>query len=74
MLKISPSNKKDCLFCKQNVNEIGFRETETLSRFISGLGKIKSKKKTGVCSYHQRKLAVAIKRARFLALMPYVIH
>jgi small subunit ribosomal protein S18 len=72
MLKTSLS-KPDCLFCKQNVREIGFRETETLTRFISGLGKIKSKKKTGVCSYHQRKLATAIKRARFLGLLPYVI-
>jgi len=61
----------NCFFCQKNIKEIDFKDTETLSKFISGLAKIKSKKKTGVCSRHQKKLARAIKRARHLGLLPY---
>jgi len=60
-----------CYFCQHNVKEINFKNTETLSRFLSGLGKIRAKKRTGVCASHQRKLARAIKRARYLGLLPY---
>lgn len=60
-----------CLFCQRNIKEIDFKDTELLRRFISGLAKIKAKKRTGVCSSHQRKLARAIKRARHLGLLPH---
>jgi small subunit ribosomal protein S18 len=60
----------DCYFCQRNIKEIDYRDTELLRRFISGLGKIRAKKRTGVCSSHQRKLAKAIKRARHLGLLP----
>ncbi|MCD6500439.1 30S ribosomal protein S18 [bacterium] len=60
-----------CLFCQRNIKEIDFRDTKTLENFISALGKIRPRKKTGLCAYHQRRLAQAIKRARFLALLPY---
>ena len=50
-----------------------FKNTELLQRFISGLGKIRARKRTGVCSKHQRKLSKAIKRARHLGLLPYVM-
>jgi small subunit ribosomal protein S18 len=60
----------DCYFCQRNIKEIDYKDTELLRRFISGLGKIKAKKRTGVCSSHQRKLAKAIKRARHLGLLP----
>ncbi len=59
-----------CYFCQRNIKEIDFRDTETLTRFISDLGKIKPKKRTGVCASHQRKLSKAIKRARILGLLP----
>jgi small subunit ribosomal protein S18 len=62
-----------CYFCQRNIKDIDFKDTETLNKFISGLGKIKPKKKTGVCASHQRKLARAIKRARILGLLPYTI-
>jgi small subunit ribosomal protein S18 len=52
------------------MKEIDFKETELLKRFVSGLAKIRAKKRTGVCSKHQRKLATAIKRARHLGLLP----
>jgi len=59
-----------CYFCQRNIQNINFKETELLQRFTSGMGKIKSKKKTGVCATHQRMIATAIKRARYLALLP----
>jgi small subunit ribosomal protein S18 len=60
-----------CYFCQQNIQEIDFKNTILLKRFLSPLGKIKGKKKTGLCAFHQRKLAQAIKRARYLGLLPY---
>jgi len=62
-----------CFFCQRNIKEINFKDTELLKRFLSGLGKIRAKKRTGVCASHQRKLAKAIKRARFLGLLPYTV-
>ncbi|MDD5145545.1 MAG: 30S ribosomal protein S18 [Candidatus Pacebacteria bacterium] len=58
-----------CYFCQHNIREIDFKETDLLKRFISGLAKIKSKKRTGNCAKHQRKLSNAIKRARHLGLL-----
>ena len=63
----------NCYFCQKNIKEIDFKDTELLTRFISGLAKIKPKKKTWVCSKHQRKLAKAIKKARHLGLLIYTI-
>lgn len=60
-----------CYLCQKNINEIDYKDTLLLSRFISGFYKIKGKKKTGLCSHHQRKVATAIKRARQMSLMPY---
>ncbi|MFH1820651.1 MAG: 30S ribosomal protein S18 [Candidatus Nealsonbacteria bacterium] len=60
----------NCHFCQKNIQEIDFKDIKTLQRFVSGLGKIRAKKRTGVCSKHQRKLAQAIKRARHLRLLP----
>ena len=59
----------DCYFCQRNIKEIDFKNTELLLRFVSGLGKIKARKRTGVCSKHQRHLARAIKRARHIGLL-----
>jgi len=61
-----------CYFCQRNIKEIDFKDTRALRQFISASGKIKTRKKTGLCSFHQRRLSQAIKRARFLALLPYV--
>ncbi len=58
----------ECYFCKKNVEEIDFKDVKIIRHFVSGLGKIRAKKRTGVCSKHQRKLANAIKRARCLGL------
>ena len=62
----------ECYFCKQNIREVDFENTELLTRFISGLGKIKARKRTGLCSSHQKKVARAVKRARHLGLLSAV--
>jgi len=62
----------NCYFCQRNIKEIDYENTELLRKFISSLGKIKPKKRTGVCSSHQRKLAKAIKKARHLGLLSFI--
>jgi small subunit ribosomal protein S18 len=62
----------NCYFCQRNIEEIDFKNTTLLERFLSLSGKIKPRKKTGVCAFHQRKLKKAIKRARYLGLLPYI--
>lgn len=65
-------NTKHCFFCVNNASEIDYKDWQSLQRFISSYGKITPKRRNGVCSKHQRKLAQAIKRARFMAILPYV--
>jgi len=61
----------NCSLCQKNIRDIDFKNTKLLERFISILAKIKSRKKTALCSMHQKKISRAIKRARFLGLLPY---
>lgn len=63
--------KKVCRFCTQNL-KIDYKEPETLRRFITERGKILPRRITGTCAKHQRALAKEIKRARAIALLPYV--
>ncbi|MFA6215526.1 MAG: 30S ribosomal protein S18 [Patescibacteria group bacterium] len=62
---------KNCYFCQNNVRDIDYKDVTTIRRFISSYGKIVPRKRNGVCSKHQRKLALAIKRARVMALLPF---
>ncbi len=64
--------KKVCYFTKNNVEYIDYKDVELLSRFISANGKIIPRRVTGTSAKYQRMLAVAIKRARQMALLPYV--
>jgi small subunit ribosomal protein S18 len=64
--------KQQCFFCSQNLKNIDYKDTELLRRFISSQAKIIDPKHTSLCATHQRKLAEAVKRARFLALLPFV--
>jgi len=64
--------RKVCSFCSDHVKVIDYKEPAKLRRFISDRGKIEPRRTTGTCARHQRTLALAIKRARFLALIPYV--
>ena len=63
--------RKVCAFCVEKTAVIDYKEVGRLRRYISDRYKIEPKRKTGVCARHQRVLAVAIKRARHLALLPF---
>ena len=63
--------RKVCAFCVDKVKVIDWKDTESLRRFVASNGSIRARRKTGTCAKHQRQLAVAIKRARHLALMPF---
>jgi small subunit ribosomal protein S18 len=63
--------KKVCKFCNQKL-KIDYKEADVLRRFITERGKILPRRITGTCAKHQRTLAVAIKRARMIALLPFV--
>ena len=63
--------KKVCVFCGKD-NVIDYKDTNKLKRYISERGKILPRRITGNCAKHQRALTVAIKRARHIAIMPYV--
>jgi small subunit ribosomal protein S18 len=64
---------KACVFCLQEVLWIDYKDVGLLRRYVSDRGKIRSRRVTGNCAKHQRDLAVAIKNARELALMPYTV-
>jgi small subunit ribosomal protein S18 len=64
--------RRHCSFCADGTEVIDYKESAKLRRYISDRGKIEPRRKTGTCSRHQRALAEAIKRARHLALLPYV--
>lgn len=63
---------KQCHFCTNNIRNIDYKDTQSLSKFVDAQAKILPRKQTSLCVKHQRKLALAIKRARFLALLPFV--
>ncbi|MDR2305539.1 MAG: 30S ribosomal protein S18 [Treponema sp.] len=63
--------KKVCKFCTQKL-KIDYKDADTLRRFITERGKILPRRITGTCAKHQRALALAIKRARIIALLPFV--
>ena len=63
--------KKECHFCVNNIDEVDYKDTHTLRRFINFHQRILPGKRTGTCSWHQRKLANAIKRARVMALLSF---
>ena len=63
--------RKYCFFCKEGVEVVDYKDYGTLRRFMSERGKIRSRRTTGACRRHQRQVAVAIKRAREVALLPY---
>ena len=65
--------KKVCLFCVDKVTSIDYKDIAKLKRFISERGKILPRRTTGTCAMHQRELTEAIKRARQIALLPYVL-
>ncbi|RKY37188.1 MAG: 30S ribosomal protein S18 [Candidatus Omnitrophota bacterium] len=64
--------KRVCAFCVEKSAKIDYKDVDRLSKFITERGKIVPSRISGTCAKHQRKLATAIKRARYIALLPYV--
>lgn len=65
------SRRKVCKFCVEKAATIDYKDTNKLKGFISEAGKILPRRMSGVCAKHQRDLAIAIKRARVMALLPF---
>jgi small subunit ribosomal protein S18 len=64
--------RKTCRFCAEHIEEIDYKEISRIARYVTERGKIMPSRLTGTCAPHQRQLAIAIKRARYMALLPYV--
>ena len=64
--------KKVCIFCEEHAESIDYKDVAKLRKFISERSKILPRRVTGTCAKHQRELTIAIKRARHMALIPFV--
>lgn len=64
--------RRGCAFCQDKVSEIDYKDVKKLQRYLTERGKILPRRVTGNCAKHQRALTVAIKRARIIALLPFV--
>lgn len=64
--------RRICAFCVDKVDVIDYKDTEMLKRYTNEFGRIRPRRQTGTCAKHQRTLAVAVKRARHIALLPFV--
>ena len=69
---LAGGRRKSCHFCRDKVDQIDYKDFQSLRRYLSDKGKIRSRRITGACRRHQNQLANAVKRARELALLPYV--
>ena len=69
---VSVSGDDSCPFCEGRVHYVDYKDDRTLGRFITDHGKILPSRLSGVCARHQRQLSTAIKRARYLAIIPYI--
>jgi small subunit ribosomal protein S18 len=63
--------KKVCAFCKEKISYIDYKDTNLLRKYISDRGKIRARRVSGNCVQHQRDVAIAVKNAREVALLPY---
>jgi small subunit ribosomal protein S18 len=66
-----PRPPKTCPFCSAKVKQIDYKSGDALRRYLTERGKIKARRKIGTCAKHQRRLSLAIKRARHIALLPF---
>ena len=71
--RVYQPRRKVCAFCADKEKVIDWKDSDGLRRFINEGGYIRSRRKTGTCARHQRRLAVAIKRARHMALVPFTL-
>ena len=66
------ARRKPCPYCREKIDQVDYKDIPMLRRFVSERGKIRSRRITGACRRHQSQIATAVKRARELALLPYV--
>jgi small subunit ribosomal protein S18 len=66
------SRRRYCSFCKEKIEDVDYKDITVLRRYVSERGKIKPRRTSGACRRHQRQIALAVKRAREMALLPYV--
>lgn len=66
------SRRRLCAFCVDHVDFIDYKDEEMLKRYVNEFGRIRPRRQTGTCAKHQRSLARAVKRARHIALLPFV--
>ena len=71
-MKEGQARKRNCNFCRLKIEDVDYKDLNMLRRFISEKGKIRSRRITGACRRHQVQVATAVKRAREMALLPYV--
>ena len=71
-LSSGPAKKKSCYFCREKIEEVDYKNYNQLRRFASEKGKLRSRRIPGACRRHQDQIAVAVKRAREMALLPYL--
>ena len=71
-VRMNRKKKKVCVFCAEKVENIDYKDVARLRKFTSERAKILPRRITGTCAKHQRELTVAIKRARQVALLPYI--
>ena len=64
--------RRPCRFCAEKVDQVDYKDLERIGRYVTDRGKILPSRLTGTCAKHQRVLARAIRRARFMALLPYI--
>lgn len=65
--------RKQCRFCVEKIADIDYKDVNVLRNFLTDRGKIRPRRQTGTCAKHQRQLSMAVKRARHLALLPFVV-
>ena len=71
-MKKNKIKKKHCYFCVEGIDSVDYKDVRTLKKFVNFFMKLLPGSRTGVCAWHQRKLAQAIKRARIMALIPFI--
>lgn len=64
--------RRSCQFCVDNVKEVDYKDADALFRYVNEYGRLKPRRQTGACAKHQRAIAIAVKRARHIALLPFV--
>jgi len=68
---LGKARRRSCFYCTEKIEDVDYKLDVFLKRFVSEKGKIRSRRVTGACRSHQRQIAVAVKRAREMALLPY---